>query len=926
MIIGSHLERILHGRRAPLPGTDAFPALADTARKYEPDRGAIQRHVELDLSIEPARKTFGGSAVVVLEGAATRTEVISLDAKELVVASVEVAPLPGPWSGALPPSLGFAPADFSLVDNRLVVTPGFALGRGEALAVRVRYSVSNPNAGVYFVERKEHDPFSYGCAWTQGQDVDSPFWFPCQDDPRLKLSARLTLRFPKEWEGVSNGVLLSDAVSGDVRVQTWELRQPQAPYLLAFAMGELRKSTATWRAKEVSCFLPIPFAHLEERALSELVEMLEFYSTYWNFEYPYEKYAQAFVGEFVFGGMENTTCTINTDECLGPPEFAMGNDFRPILVMHEMAHQWFGDTVTCETWSEGWLNEGFATHSEVLWEEHAHGPDSGIFYMNAEVRPGYLGEAASYTRPLVTNHYEYVSEIFDAHLYQKGAMVLHHLREWLGEDDFRASVRRYLEANAFRPVVTRDLVLAIEETTGRNPRPFFDQWVHRAGHVQLEVEYALDAPTKGVLELAVSQKQKIDNDHPPFAVHTRVLVRYVDGSTEEAPVRFVKAEERVRVSLAHPGKEVAFAFVDPRSTVVGTVEHALPESFCKAILSVGEGTDVSSWLKFVAMRRGLAKFATPELLELVFRWVSAEKGFRARMAAWETLGQSAIPAAGAFLAGACESHPIARKAWTRALGEASFEAVKGGDAARVELLARIAGSNEENTHVRSSALEGLLAAAKSRPAARLGEARSRIVKAGRAAQSTASFGGILAARGAALVAEFEGQTVWQEFAQTLLERDRRYPLEVIAAASALAAVSARHPHLRHETRPHLLALADAVNPVRLLWRLPGLLAASADPALDEGFARFLDRKNYGPLSMLIPRARRARGALARNANAADVSDKLVELAELKKKFEKAERAFEDLKAKVDALAKPSDAQAASSPASQASKESPKAKG
>jgi hypothetical protein len=344
------------------------------------------------------------------------------------------------------------------------------------------------------------------------------------------------------------------------------------------------------------------------------------------------------------------------------------------------------------------------------------------------------------------------------------------------------------------------------------------------------------------------------------------------------------------------GVEVAYALLDPRSTLVGTVEHTLPEAFCSSILS---SVEAPAWFRFVALENVLGKHSTPANLEASFGWVANETLFRARMAAYEKLGESSLPAAGAFLLERVEeTHPIARQAWARALGFAAIEA-----GAKLKKLESLATSDAENTHVRMAALDGLLHAAKSTPALRLGRARESLVALGRRMMSTPSFCGHLAARGTLLVAEFEGDTHWQEFAATLLAKDTRPAPEVIAAATALANVSARNPSLRHETRPHLLALADATHPVRLLWRLPGLLSASADLALDEAFQRFLGRKNYGPLSMLIPRARRARLGLSKKAQNADVAEKLVELAELKKKAEKGEKELEELKARVDVLAK-----------------------
>jgi|GEM_PF-617830 len=919
MITGSHLEHKIQGisrlgitttstqgaLRAPMPGTESFPALADTSRKYEPSRPAVQRHIDLSLAIDFATASFTGVAQLVFEGVARSTAALTLDAKELLVASVEWArggtgSAEGAGvgsSGEIITSGAFEACAFEHAGLSLTFTLPQPLARGETGIARIRYHVENPNAGVYFVHKQAHDPFSFDCVWTQGQDVDAPYWYPCQDDPRLRLSARITLRYPAAWECVANGVHIKhhDASDALTRTSTWHLAEPQAPYLLAFAMGELHKQSGTWRGKEVSCYLPRSATHLFEPCLAEVIAMLEFYSEYWGFEYPYAKYAQAFVGEFIFGGMENTTITINTDECVGPKEFSAGSDFRETLVMHEMAHQWFGDTVTCETWSEGWLNEGFATHSEVLWQEHTDGRDQGIFYMHSDVRPGYFGEAASYVRPVVTNHYEFVSEIFDAHLYQKGAMILHALREHLGEEDFRSSVNRYLTTHRFKSVVTRDLMQAVELTTGKNPRAFFDTWVFRAGHVELEVDYKPGSPVDGTLEISLTQKQKITRELPFFSFETCVHLQYVDGTSEERVIAISAETARVQIAYAS-GKELAFAVVDPRSTIVGTVEHKLPEIFCKKIF---EAEGVSAWFRYVALEAVLRQHPTEANLAAAFEWVPKEtRTFRARMTAYEKIAECSMPIAGKWLLKNEDAHPIARQTWCRALGQASF--AKDLEDAALGTLEAIARSENENTFVRMAALDAVLARARMSPALRLGDARARIVALGRAAMEWSSFHDHLAARGLALLAEFEGQKEWESFARLVLERDHRSGPLVIAAAMALAQVSARQPQLRYETRVHLSPLAGAKRPVRLLWRLPTIFSASEDTVLDGAFEQLLSRPNYGPLSILIPRARRSRLALAKKSMTPEVGEKLVELAEMKKKVERFDKELEDLKAKMAA--------------------------
>src|SRR3954465_12290733 len=172
--------------------------------------------------------------------------------------------------------------------------------------------------------------------------------------------------------------------------------------------------------------------------------MLELFSQRFGVAYPYPRYAQVFVADFIFGGMENTSATTLTDSVLLDERAAIDYDIDS-LVAHELAHQWFGDLITCRDWGEGWLNEGFATYAEYLWREHHEGRDAADLELD-EWAEMYFGEdSGRYRRTIATKHFEEPIDIFDHHLYEKGGRVLHMLRDVLGDAAFDGALAHYLE-------------------------------------------------------------------------------------------------------------------------------------------------------------------------------------------------------------------------------------------------------------------------------------------------------------------------------------------------------------------------------------------------------------------------------------------------------------------------------------------------
>ncbi|HAA29353.1 MAG TPA: aminopeptidase, partial [Cyanobacteria bacterium UBA8553] len=258
--------------------------------------------------------------------------------------------------------------------------------------------------------------------------------------------------------------------------------------------------------KPVTYYVEKGYEEDARRSMGKTPQMIEFFSEKFGYPYPYPKYAQVCVDDFIFGGMENTSTTLLTDRCLLDERAALDNQRSESLVAHELAHQWFGDLVVIKHWSHAWIKEGMASYSEVFWTDHEYGADDAAYYLLGEAR-SYLAEDSSrYRRPIVTHVYREAIELYDRHLYEKGACVYHMIRTELGDELFWKAIHTFVQDNAHNTVETIDLLRAIEKATGRNLLFLFDQYVFRGGHPDYKLGYSWDADSQ-LAKVTVTQTQ-----------------------------------------------------------------------------------------------------------------------------------------------------------------------------------------------------------------------------------------------------------------------------------------------------------------------------------------------------------------------------------------------------------------------------------
>jgi aminopeptidase N len=615
-------------------------ALPTSTRHFERDRPFQVEHLNLDITLDVPARAVRGKA--------------TLDVRRVDPAATELAL----------DALGFDVREFTLdgkkaayrYDGR-VLRVDVAPGRDTA-RVAVTYRAT-PRKGLYFLEPDEHVPTRPRQVWSQCQEEDARHWFPCHDSPHVKMTIEITAHVPAGWYALSNGALVSSSrpKDGDA-VFHWKMSEPLPSYLVTLAAGEFAEIVDSVKVgdREVPVTYLVPRGREEDarRTFAGTPAMVKHFGEITGVPYPWNKYAQIVVADFIFGGMENTTATTMYEHILLDERAALDISSDD-LIAHELAHQWFGDYVTCRAWYEGWLNEGFATFFEHVWREKKLGRDEYELGLKVDL-DAYLGEAhGRYRRAIVTQDYDSPLDLFDRHLYEKGGLVLHALRVELGDALFWKGIRGYLATHARGVVETRDLQRAMEDVSGRSLGRFFEQGVYKPGHPEMDVDVSWD---KGVLTVATKQTQATTDGVPACFELTLDL----DVGSERHTVRVTEKQQ----SFAIPAAErPPFVVVDPLARILGEVRVRQPADMQREQL-VKAPTGRGRWLA----AQGLAKNDDTLSIDALARALVDDKQFwGTRVECAAALGRIRARECFQALQGAAgTAHPKVRRAVVEALG------------------------------------------------------------------------------------------------------------------------------------------------------------------------------------------------------------------------------------------------------------------
>ncbi|MEH2038979.1 M1 family metallopeptidase [Nostoc sp.] len=458
---------------------------------YNPDRPGQVEHIFLDLSLDIPKQSYQGSCSIRLLPIRNGIDRLTLDAVNLNIESVQVDEVP---------------QNFDYDGEQLSIQLSQPTQIGKRLLIAIAYSVAKPQRGIYFIQPDKHYPNKPTQVWTQGEDEDSRFWFPCFDYPGQLSTSEIRVRVPNPLVAISNGELIDTTEDGDYKVYHWLQQQVHPTYLMTLAVGDFAEIRDDWKGKAVTYYVEKGREEDAKRSMDKTPRMIEFLSQKYGYPYPFPKYAQVCVDDFIFGGMENTSTTLLTDRCLLDERAALDNRNTESLVVHELAHQWFGDLVVIKHWSHAWIKEGMASYSEVMWTEQEYSLEEAAYYRLLEARR-YLSEDSSrYRRPMVTHVYREAIELYDRHIYEKGSCVYHMIRAQLGDELFWQAIQTFVQDNAHKTVETVDLLRAIEKATGRNLLFLFDQYVYRGGHPDFKVAYSWDGDAN-LAKITVTQTQ-----------------------------------------------------------------------------------------------------------------------------------------------------------------------------------------------------------------------------------------------------------------------------------------------------------------------------------------------------------------------------------------------------------------------------------
>ncbi|MBA3632416.1 MAG: HEAT repeat domain-containing protein [Acidobacteria bacterium] len=529
---------------------------------YIRSRAVDIKNVSIDLRFDWDKEQAYGATVVTL-APFKDLQKFNLDAASMIINSVTLA-------NGMPLKFNY---DKEKEQDNLEIMLDRQYKRGEDVHVKIDYRTNYVNKadadtaigsfgrGLRFIKPTANEPNKPRQIWSQGETEFNRYWFPSYDTPNDFRTSELKATVEKPFMVISNGKLLEVKDNGDnSRTYHWKMDTPYTNYLTSIVVGEYTEvKNGEYQGVPIVAYGYPNEAKEVAETTKRVPAMVKFFSEKTGVKYPYAKYAQTMVEDFG-GGMENISATTQIAEMIHDERELLDED-SDSLQSHELAHQWFGDYVTCRDWGQIWLNESFATYFQALWDEESKGKD---FFLMNDVRSNQQQVLNTWNqgnrRPIVTKYYANKDAMFDNYAYPGGGAVLHILRKHLGDELFFKSLNHYLTTNAHQPVQTEQLRIAIEEATGQSMDWFFDQWLYKMGHPVFEVTKSYDSAKKQ-LTLNVKQTQKVDpnNEFPQVEFFRTFVDIEIDDNVQRVWIE-PKAENTFTFSSAAEPKLVNFDY------------------------------------------------------------------------------------------------------------------------------------------------------------------------------------------------------------------------------------------------------------------------------------------------------------------------------------------------------------------------------
>ena len=800
------------------------------------------QHLELDITPDFQKRSLSGAATLRFKPIGKPLDELRLDAIDLNVHSINSSE----------PGLRYQAGD-----REIVLSFATPIPVGKEAFVTVRYS-AEPVKGMYF--RTKEMGYSYTHLWTQGETNESRHWFPCLDYPLAKFTSEVTCHLPEGMISLSNGRQLASKHGTDgLEVHHWLQDKPHANYLVTLVAGELTKVEEQLRDIPLQFWTTPDQLPQAPNSFRNTKNIMEFFEQEIGVPYPWAKYAQVVIHDFHWGGMENTSLTTLTTRTLFTQETENLFDSNS-LVAHELAHQWFGDFVTCKDWSHTWLNEGFATYYDWLWQGHFHGEDETLFNLYNAAN-GILANTNE-TRGIVYRKYTEPGEMFSYLSYPKGAWVLHMLRSEVGPDLYRNSIHQYLERNAYGSVTSDDLRAAVEAVSGRSFERFFDQWVNGIGAPLLDVDYSWEEKAH-LAKVSIKQTQKISEEAPLFQFP--LTLRFtIGGVPHERVVQILNKNEDFYIPLATAPTGVR---VNPRQTVLAKINFK--PSRPMVMQQLADNTDCVGQLLALDL---LSDKPDQHALTKILETLQNATHYGVRIAAAEALQKAQSPEAlNCLLESRNQPAARVRNAIAKALG-GYFEAT-----ARDALLSL---ASDKNPGIAATALRGL-------GPYQTDEVREVLLRA----VGTPTFRERLAEGALAAIKTQDDPDLLAPLVATLRQRASTLPSATLALGLEIVGTLARNEKTKDDPRVFLLSFLS--HPKELI-RIASINALGnlEDPRAITILETFSTASSYRPEQ--VP----AENALAKIRAAKRPSE---ELKSLRAEFSSLQDASRELKRDLDKL-------------------------
>jgi len=592
------------------------PADSPDHRKYAPSRFVDIQHLKLDITPDFKKRTVSGTTHITFKPIANPLDQLRLDAVELTFGEINASHAISGWHVS---------EDAVIIDFENAILPD------EEAWINLEHS-AEPSKGMYFRTPEMGYKDGETHLFTQGEPVEARHWFPSFDAPNEKFTTEITCRVPSGMEVLSNGHLASkeSVPNTNLTAFTWLQDKPHVNYLISVVAGYFVKIEDRYKNIPMAFWTLPSEIEQAQNSFQDTKAMMAFFEEEIGVPYPWAKYDQICVNDFVAGGMENTSLTSLTDGTLFTSDTENLRSSQG-LVAHELAHQWFGDLVTCKDWSHLWLNEGFATYYDALFEEHKNGRDAFLYQMYKNAR-GFAGRHSDET-PIVHRAYDRPMEQFGYRAYPKGSWILHMLRSRLGEDLYRKCVQTYLERHAYGVVVTENLNAVIEELSGQSFDRFFDQYVFHGGHPDLSLSYSWDSKLK-LAKVSVKQNQKIGDKVMLFEVPATIRFKTSEAVIDH-PMTIREKAEDFYIPLPDAPEVVRF---DPEYTLLAKVSFSKPTPLLLAQLK-----DESDVMGRVFAVKDLEKNKSQKSIEALKERLNNDPFYGVRLEAADALGGMHTP-------------------------------------------------------------------------------------------------------------------------------------------------------------------------------------------------------------------------------------------------------------------------------------------